>query len=204
MIAAGEEMDIEIRQEDSSRLAEYAKIPMSFRVSRMLKVKESGLGGIILDEHIVDPPYIKDYDALPEAGPLRWADRFNLSNWVFLSASLGDLRLGGAAVAWNTPGVFMLEGRLDLAVLWDIRIHPAHQRKGIGSQLFEAAEVWALAKGCRLLKIETQNVNVPACRFYQKQACVLGAINAFAYPDIEGEICLMWYKNIRKTRCLDP
>ena len=32
-------------------------------------------------------------------------------------------------------------------------------------------------------KVVTQNINVPACRFYMKQGCVPGAIDRFAYPD---------------------
>ncbi|MBU8933269.1 MAG: GNAT family N-acetyltransferase [candidate division Zixibacteria bacterium] len=193
-------MNIHIREEDSSNLTEYAETPMAFTVNSMLTIKETGLGGIILKEHKVDPPYTKDYDACPGEGPLTWADRWDLSNWVFLSAFSSDKRLGGAAVAWNTPGVFMLEGRQDLAVLWDIRIHPEHQGKGVGSHLFKAAEAWSIGKGCQCLKIETQNVNVPACRFYQKQGCVLGAINTFAYPDLRSEICLMWYKDLLTSK----
>ena len=193
-------MNIQIREEDSSNLAEYAETPMAFTVDRMLVVKETGLGGIILKEHEVDPSYTKDYDAYSGEGPLTWADRWDLSNWVFLSAFSGDKRLGGATVAWNTPGVFMLEGRQELAVLWDIRIHPEHQGKGVGSRLFNAAEAWATGKGCQYLKIETQNTNVPACLFYQKQGCVLGSINTFAYPNLPGEICLMWYKDLANNQ----
>jgi GNAT superfamily N-acetyltransferase len=36
---------------------------------------------------------------------------------------------------------------------------------GIGAALFRAAERWAVARGARWLKVETQNVNVAACRF---------------------------------------
>ncbi|MCK5115589.1 MAG: GNAT family N-acetyltransferase [Candidatus Aegiribacteria sp.] len=193
-------MNIQIREENSSTLAEYAETPMTFTVDHIFTVKETGFGGIILEEHVVDPPYTKDYDACSGEGPLTWADRWDLSNWVFLSAYSGDKRLGGAAVAWNTPGVFMLEGCRELAVLWDIRIHPEYRGEGVGSYLFKAAENWAIAKGCKYLKIETQNVNVPACLFYQKQGCVLGAINTFAYPDLPGEICLMWYKDLTSNQ----
>ena len=53
---------------------------------------------------------------------------------------------------------------------------------GIGSGLFRAAGDRAGARGCRWLKIETQNVNVAARRFYQKMGCTLGASDRFAYP----------------------
>ena len=189
-------MSIRIKIEDSSKLTEYAEIPMAFTVDRVLAVRDSGFGGISLEEQEVDPPYTKDYDACPTEGPLTWAKRWDLSNWAFFAAFFENQRVGGAALAWDTPDVHMLEGRKDLAVLWDIRIHPEHQGKGLGRLLFKAAEKWAISKGCILLKVETQNINVPACRFYQKQGCSLGAINRFAYPDLPDEVCLLWYKDL--------
>jgi predicted GNAT family acetyltransferase len=80
-------------------------------------------------------------------------------------------------VAHRTPGVYMLEGRDDLAVLWDIRVQPVVRGHGIGHLLFEAAAATARQWQCRLLKIETQNINVAACRFYAREGCQLGGIH---------------------------
>lgn len=66
--------------------------------------------------------------------------------------------------------------------------------RGIGSALFRAAGDWAGARGCRWLKIETPNVNVPACRFYQKMGCSLGAIDRFAHRGQPAEVRLPWWK----------
>ena len=90
----------------------------------------------------------------------------------------------------------MLEGRRNLAVLWDIRISPHARRQGVGSALFESVEAWALRHGCRQLEIETQNTNVPACRFYERQGCHLRAIDRAAYPELPEEIQLLWYKDL--------
>ena len=90
----------------------------------------------------------------------------------------------------------MLEGRTDLAVLWDIRVQPEFRRHGIGSALFQASEQWALKKNCSQLKVETQNINVPACRFYAREGCILGAIHRFAYKDFPNEVQLLWYKQL--------
>jgi GNAT superfamily N-acetyltransferase len=90
----------------------------------------------------------------------------------------------------------MLEDRQDTAVLWDIRVAAEARRQGVGAALFRAVEKWAVAHGCRLLKVETQNINVPACRFYAKQGCVLGAIHRFAYPEFPNETQLLWYKKL--------
>ena len=86
-----------------------------------------------------------------------------------------------------------------MAVLWDIRVSPEARGRGVGSALFAAAEAWAKARGCRELKVETQNVNVPACRFYMRQGCVLGAVNRRAYPGLPAEIQLLWYKDLTRT-----
>jgi hypothetical protein len=55
-------------------------------------------------------------------------------------------------------------------------------------------------RGCRWLKIETQNVNAPACRFYQKMGCTVGAIDRFAYPGLPGEVQLLWWKALASRR----
>jgi GNAT superfamily N-acetyltransferase len=191
-------MEIEIIEEPITVVAELAQIPIAFVVDRILDVtvREGGLGGFLLSERLLDQPYVKDYDAIDGEGPLRWEKAFDLSNWGLLGAYAGGSRIGGGVVAFDTDGVVMLEGRNDLAVLWDIRVWPHVRGNGIGSMLFQAVESWAIARGCRQLKIETQNINVPACRFYARQGCVLGGINRFAYPAFPDEVQLLWYKNL--------
>ena len=105
-------------------------------------------------------------------------------------------RVGGAVIAFQTADFSMLEGRQDLAVLWDIRVSTEARRRGVGSALFQRAEAWAAAKGCKQLKIETQNTNVPACMLYKAQGCVIGAIHHSAYPQFPDEIQILWYKNL--------
>jgi GNAT superfamily N-acetyltransferase len=68
---------------------------------------------------------------------------------------------------------------------------------GAGAALFRAVEGWAGARGGSWLKIETQNVNTAACRFYQKMGCTLGAIDRFAYPRLPGEVQLLWWKALQ-------
>ena len=90
-----------------------------------------------------------------------------------------------------------MEGRRDLSVLWDIRVAPNARGKGIGSALFEKVEAWARAHSCRQLKVETQNINVPACGFYARHGCELRGVHHAAYPDLPEEIQLLWYKDLR-------
>ena len=130
--------------------------------------------------------------------PARWPAMFDVSRWGMLLARDDARLVGGAVLAFDTPDVTMLEGRDDLAVLWDIRVAADMRRAGVGSALFKAAEEWAVARNCRQMKIETQNVNAAACEFYRRQGCVLGRVVPFAYPDLPNEIQLLWYKELSR------
>ncbi|HEX8354826.1 MAG TPA: GNAT family N-acetyltransferase [Pyrinomonadaceae bacterium] len=189
---------MKIIEEPFTAAAELANIPIAFEVESVFDVsaRDGGLGGLVLSERRLDVPYVKDYDRAEGEGPAQWARRFDVSNWGLIGAHLDGARVGGAVIAFNTEGVNMLEGRGDLAVLWDIRVSPQARGRGVGSALFRAVEAWAAARGVRQLKIETQNINVPACRFYARQGCVLGAINRFAYNELPDEVQLLWYKNL--------
>ena len=103
-------------------------------------------------------------------------------------------RVGGATVAFDAADVWFLEGRKDVAALWDIRVASDARGGGIGKALFTAAAGWAKERDCRLLKIETQDINVPACWFYAAMGCELGAVNCFAYQaPYADEVQFVWY-----------
>ena len=194
-------MEIQLSEDSEAALTDYARIPIAYQVHSVLIVpeEESDLRGVVLPERAVETPYVKDYDATETARPTQWHVQFDLSNWGLIGARQGHRLVGAAAVAFNTPEVIMLEGRTDLAALWDIRVAPDVRGQGIGSALFTAVEDWATARGCLELKIETQNINVPACRFYQGRGCVLGQIKRSAYPKHPEEIQLLWFKALRNA-----
>ncbi len=188
-----------IQQGNTELLAQYATIPISFEVRSILQPElvNNGLGGILLHEHRVEQPYLKDYDVYET--PLDWPKQFDLTNWVVLLALQDGKPAGGATIAARTPGVNMLAGRDDLAVLWDIRVHPDQRGRGIGSRLMQYTVNEARSRGFRQLKIETQNVNVNACHFYQHCGCRLGEINRYAYahlPSVAHEVMLIWYLDL--------
>jgi GNAT superfamily N-acetyltransferase len=192
------QMGLEIQEEPLSALDDHAMIPIAFRVERVLDVSalKDGLGGLALAERPVEASYEKDYDALKGEGPTRWPKRFDVSNWGLIAAHLDSERVGGAVIAFNTANVDMLEQRDDLAVLWDLRVRATERSQGVGSRLFEAAADWARTRGCRELRVETQNINVPACRFYARMGCTLGSIDRFAYPELPEETRLVWFKDL--------
>jgi GNAT superfamily N-acetyltransferase len=194
-------MGLEIRQEAATpgALGEHARISIAFLVDRILEVTlvNGGLGGMSLAETPVADPYIKDYDAIEGEGPTRWANRFDTSNWGMISAFRDGARAGGAVIAFRTADLHMLDGRDDVAALWDLRVAAGQRGSGVGSALFRAAEDWAAARDCGWLKIETQNINVAACRFYQRMGSSLGGIDRFAYPGLPTEVQLLWWKALQ-------
>jgi GNAT superfamily N-acetyltransferase len=188
----------------AATLRQHAAVPIAFTVASVfdVAVADHGPGGWRgpqaspgapgvpwrLTERRV-APYVKDDDALE---PPAFADRWDTRAWGLLAAFRDQRRVGGAVVAMRTPGLDLLAGREDLAALVDIRVEPLLRGRGVGSQLFSAACAWARAQQCRQLMIETQNTNVPACRFYARQGCELRAVRRHAYPALPHEVQLLW------------
>ncbi|MCP5528958.1 MAG: GNAT family N-acetyltransferase [Opitutaceae bacterium] len=187
---------VALREEPIANVGQLAGVAMMFTVDRVFDVATYGekFGDFTLKERQLTRPYIKDYDALPNEGPANWAKQFDLSRWFFISAWNDARRIGGAVVACQTKGVNMLEDRDDLAVLWDIRVAPEFRGKAVGAALFCEVEANAKRRGCRELKVETQNINVPACRFYARQGCQLDQIISGAYPNLPDEVQMIWRK----------
>lgn len=189
-------MDFTISEAPIAEVGKLAAVPIAFRVEEIFHVgpRDPATGAYRLTAQPADPPFTKDYDKLTGENPREWTRHFDVSRWGFLQARAEGTRIGGAVIAWNTPGVTLLEGRPDLAVLWNIRVAPPARRLGVGTALFRAAEAWAAARGCKELKAETQNINVPAGRFYARQGCTLRTIDRQAYKILPDEIQLLWYK----------
>ena len=189
---------VRIAEEPIANLRDLSAIPIRYRVESIfdVRIEDHGFGRIRLLERELPEPYEKDYDREAGATPAELPRRFDVSNWGLLTAHLDDDRVGAAVLAWKTPELDMLRARDDVAVLWDIRVRPDARQRGVGSSLFRAAEGWAAARGCRQLVIETQHVNAAACRFYERQGCTLASANRFAYPELPGEVQLIWLKRL--------
>jgi GNAT superfamily N-acetyltransferase len=188
---------IEIVEENASVLTEYARIPIAFMVREVLDVgvEQGRPDRFTLTPRPVAVPWVKDYDTA-DTGPLAWASQFDIALWTFFGARLRGERVGGAAVVFRAPDVDMLGGRSDVALLWDIRVAPSSRGRGVGRALLAAAEAWAQSRDARWLEVETQNINAPACRFYERNGFVLRAVDPFAYPTLPSETQLLWYKRL--------
>lgn len=186
-----------VGEEPIGDLERHGEVSIAFEVTTVFDVDllDAGLGGMLLAERPVDVPWTKDYDAT-DGGPKYWASRFDVSTWGLLGAYGDEGRIGGAVIAVDTPNLHMLRGRRDLAVLWDLRVAHAARRTGAGAALFRSSEAWARERGCTVLEVETQQVNVPACRFYAHMGCSLAAVDRHAYAELPGEAQLIWRRQI--------
>lgn len=192
-------MPITICDTSPDLYSRYAEIDPSFEVTSVLRVipKANGLGGIEFLEEEIAQAYTKGADT-PDYSPLFWPPREERGEFAAFLAMDGDLAVGGAAVVINPAGAFLFERRDALAGLWDIRIRPDRRGTGVGTRLLLHAADWARKKGCVQLRIECQNTNVAACRFYAKH-CVLGGIERYGYaacPDVAHEAMLLWYLDL--------
>ncbi|MCL2633558.1 MAG: GNAT family N-acetyltransferase [Oscillospiraceae bacterium] len=185
---------ITYKKVDRTYFPQYNSIPMCINVESYYKIEKinRGLGGFNFIEISVEP-YIKDFCS-DNKTVTQW-ERFDLTNWAFFMAFDGKRPVGAVAVASRTKGLNMLSGRNDLAVLWDIRVDEIYKNQGIGQTLFDMVVKWSREQGLTQMKIECQNNNVPAIKFYHKQGATLSAIDEYAYnnePKCKHETMLIW------------
>jgi GNAT superfamily N-acetyltransferase len=185
---------IRMHEEPVSDLREHATIPSVFEANSVFDVRASDTGFELVERSIA-PPYRKNYDQFED--PSHWPRDFDTSRWVRITAFCGAPRTGGIIVAMDSPGVAMCEGRSDLAVLWDLRVAVEHRRRSVASELFRAAQTWALRRGCTEIKVETQNTNPAACKFYMQNGFVLSEAQAGAYRELPDEVRLIWRKSLK-------
>ena len=188
-------MALTIVEDIPVRLAEYARVPIAFTAAELFD--EQGIARLaqgLPAEPVPVAPYWKDYDAYPGSNPTEWVARFDISRWTILGAFRDARRVGGAVLIVGDSQIDLLQDRPDCALLWDLRVAPDVRGQGIGSALLRAAEQKARQHGAGALRVETQQVNVPACRFYQRHGFRLERATRGVYADFPNEIQLLWLK----------
>ena len=176
----------------------YDSIPMIVHVKSIFTLEKirNGLGGVLLKETPIEE-YKKDLGLYEK--PLEWEEQFDITNWAFFMAFDEDIPIGAITIVSKTKDVNMLDGRDDMSVLWDIRVDDRCKQQGVGTKLFNMAVEWSKVKGFKQMKIECQNNNVPACKFYHKHGAVLGKIDQYAYysdVNIRDEVQFIWYLDL--------
>ncbi len=97
---------------------------------------------------------------------------------------------------WLAGQILVHENWNRLAIIWDITVDPPFRRRGVGRRLIEEAVAWARGRGLPGVMLETQNINVAACRLYESSGFVLGGFDACLYRRVmpgTREIALFWY-----------
>ncbi len=186
---------ITIKEDSMKALDKYSEVSIAFMVeARYVAVPIGGTGEAWrLVRERVEKPWVKDYDG--GESPTRWL-RWDNTNWRILSAFVGEERVGGAIVVHDSPELCFLEGRDDLAAIWDIRVAPEWRRRGVGAKSFERVVTYAKSVGCEELKIETQDVNVNACDFYASRGCRLASVIPGAYEEWPEEVEFDWWLDL--------
>jgi GNAT superfamily N-acetyltransferase len=188
---------VRVVEECPVSLADYARIPSAFEVRSVVDVvPHSDTGVYELRERIVTAPWVKDYDAIAGNHPTDWPARFEMSSWGFFGAWMDARRVGGAVAVLQSSAVGMTGLRGDPAVLWDLRVAPELRGRGVGGALLAAVENWVVHRGGRRLAVETQNINVLACRFYQRHDFLLERASAGMYVGFPEELQLLWAKDL--------
>ncbi|MBK8229123.1 MAG: GNAT family N-acetyltransferase [Candidatus Eisenbacteria bacterium] len=200
-------MNVEMREELLNRetahaaMTALASVPIAFEVREVLDPTraERGSAEFLGSAEPIAHPWTKDYDAIPGNHPVDWSAEFELSGWGLISAWSEGRRLGSALIVQGVLAIDLLEGRDDLAVLWDLRVVPELRGRGVGTQLLRAAERWAARRECRHLKVETQTLNVPACRFYAHSGYELLRVSEHVYPNLPDEVQVLWCRDLAAT-----
>lgn len=82
------------------------------------------------------------------------------------------------------------------AYIDDLAVQPRFRGHGVGQTLLGRAVEWARTKGFPGVMLETQNINVNACRLYARFGFTLGGFDRYLYrgenPDTD-EVALYWY-----------
>jgi ribosomal protein S18 acetylase RimI-like enzyme len=189
-------MIVRIVEDDPTNLAEYARIAIGFSVDEVFD--EEALAALLRgDRAIATPlgePYWKDYDAQPDNRPTYWPRRFDLSRWTILVAFADGERVGGAVVIVDDPQIELLRDGDMRGLLWDLRVASPMRGRGVGSALVRGAEETAVRRGARVLQVETQQINVAACRFYARLGFRLEHVTRGAYAELPDEMQLLWRK----------
>jgi ribosomal protein S18 acetylase RimI-like enzyme len=181
---------LQLMVEPSSCVAEYATVSIAFEVRQRLDIARPH------QMLPVDPPWVKDYDRIPGNHPTEWVSRFDVSKWCFAAAFRDGHRVGGAALVVEPCDVDVDTAQTGIALLWDLRVDRAHRRCGVGLALLAFVESHARSRGCRAIRVETQDINVAACRLYASAGYSIAEANRNAYPQLPDEVQLIWRRDL--------
>lgn len=174
-------MEITIREMNEQTLPTVNQCDSTFNVDSQLVLSVEN--GRISYTVAPSSPREKRYPSEPQ----EYRDYLNNPNKVVFFAYADGELAGQIRVLkyWNA-----------YAYIDDIAVNPKCREQGVGRALIQQAIAWAKAKGFPGLMLETQNINVAACRLYESCGFELGGFDRFLYKGLHpatDEIALYWY-----------
>ncbi len=175
-------MEISIRPIDWDNDKDYRQLDDSFlATSKLVLHVENGKITYTITEI---PPFTKQY------GGKRVTDFMaydNDTNKNLFFAYVNNELAGQIGVHrwWN-----------NYALVDDFAVAPKFRRRGIGRALMDRAIEWAKEKGLPGMFLETQDINVPACLFYENYGYQLRGFDMDLYKVTDpllDEVALFWY-----------
>jgi len=174
-------MEIQIRELDDDRLIDIDQCDNSFWVESRLQINAKG------DEITLSLAPAKAFQKryLPEL--MDYSDYIDNPDKKIFLAYFGEKIAGQIILRTNWNGYAYIE---------DIAVDKSCRRKGIGRRLMVQAVDWARSKGLPGIMLETSNINIDACQFYENLGFKLGGFDRYLYratiPGTE-EVALYWY-----------
>jgi streptothricin acetyltransferase len=174
-------MKIQIKRLDQEKHTEIDRCDNSFWVENKLSID-------VIDDRItysLVPAHGFEKHYLPEQSD--YSDYLNNPDKAIYLAYADEQLAGQIILRKNWNGYAYIE---------DITVDKRFRRLGIGRQLMLQAVEWTKTLGLPGIMLETSNVNVDACKFYEHFGFKLGGFDRFLYqaalPDTE-EVALFWY-----------
>lgn len=135
-------------------------------------------------------PYVKDFrgEVTPE----------DLENYTQIAAEgLSVLALeNDHPVGIGLAGAQRWNGTL---WIWEFHVRPEYQGQGIGRRMMDALAETGRAAGMRTMRVETQNTNVPAIRFYRKAGFGIESVDVSFYTNDDlnsGEVAIFMKRRL--------
>ena len=178
-------VDLVIRTLDGGEIGDAYGFDDSFTVdSEMILFAE---GGVLGYEVVPVPPYEKSYGRSDLSDHLDSPDKA-----VFLACRDGSV----------VGRVILSEGWNRYAWIDDIAVDVRCRRTGVGRALLDRAAAWAIERKLGGIRLETQNNNVPACKFYESYGFRLRGFDRDLYRGLNQEtteFALFWYLHFRES-----
>jgi len=174
-------MNLRIEKLNLENMGDLKKIDDSFETNSALELKTRD--GEITYEIREIPLYKKTYGEIEEQ---EWRSFINSET-------------GAAFLAYKED---QIAGRISLKKHWnnfafiDIAVDRLFRRQGIGRQLLSTAIEWARKQNFPGIILETQDINVSACKFYESCGCRIGGFDKFLYKGVNlprEETAVFWY-----------